>query len=145
MVLAISASTASANTVINITTPFAVSVFIPCANQGNGELVDFTGSLHQTLSITVNGNNVNIHEASNPQGAKGVGEITGDVWQANGVTFQDLNASVSGFPFEATFVNNIRLINGKEGSVLTHQNIHVTVNANGTATVFQDNSSFICK
>ena len=131
---------------LSIEIPFTFSVFIPCANQGNGEVVDFSGTLHEVISSTVNGNHVHLNNLFNPQGAKGVGETTGDVWEATGETRSDLNASVSGFPFTNTFVNNFKLINGKDhASFLVHENAHVTVNADGTTTANQDNFTFSCK
>ena len=125
--------------------PIVFSESIPCANQGNGEVVDFSGSLHAVFSSTVNGNNIHLNMLFNPQGIKGVGETTGDVWQATGETREDLTASVSAFPFTNTFVNNFKLIDGRGGSFLIHENFHVTVNADGTTTVLHDNFTFTCK
>lgn len=131
---------------LSLEIPFTMSVPIPCANQGNGEVVDFSGTLHEVISFTVNDNRVHINQMFNPQGAKGVGETTGDVWEATGETRQDINATVSFFPFVTTFVDNFKLINGKDGaSFLVHDNSHVTINANGTATAVQDNFTFSCK
>lgn len=135
---------ASAQTV-SIVIPLTFSQFIPCANQGNGETVDFSGSLHAVISSTVNGNNVHVNQLFNPQGAKGIGETTGDVWEATGDTRQDMTASVTSFPFETTFVNNFRLINGSAGSFIAHETFHVTVNADGTTTAFHDSLSMTCK
>lgn len=132
-------------TALSMEIPFPLSVFIPCANQGTGENVDFSGTLHILVSVTVNGNNVHINQLANPQGIKGVGETTGDVWSATGETRQDLNASVNVFPFETTFVNNFKLIDGRGGSFLVHENFHVTVLADGTTTAFHDNFRFSCK
>lgn len=135
---------ASAQTV-SFVIPFTFSQFIPCANQGNGETVDFSGRLHEVISSTVNANNVHVNQLFNPQGAKGIGETTGDVWEATGETRQDMTASVVSFPFETTFVNNFRLINGSAGSFIAHETFHVTVNADGTTTAFHDNLSMTCK
>jgi hypothetical protein len=130
---------------LSMEVPLALSVFIPCANQGNGEVVDFSGTLHVVISSTVNGNHIHVNQLVNPQGVKGVGETTGDVWQGTGETRQDLNASVSALPFEATFVDNFKLIDGRGGSFLIHENIHVTVNADGTTTASHDNLTITCK
>ena len=144
LVVSISALGASTQT-LSMQIPLALSVFIPCANQGNGEVVDFSGSLHVVISSTVNGNNIHLNTLFNPQGAKGVGETTGDVWQATGETRMDITASVSSFPFTNTFVNNFKLIDGSGGSFLIHENFHVTVNADGTTTALHDNFTFTCK
>jgi hypothetical protein len=141
LILSISVFAAS----ISIEIPLAFSQFIPCANQGNGETVDFSGTLHGVISSTVNRNNVHLNQLFNPQGVKGIGETTGDVWQATGDTRQDINASVNAFPFEATFVNNFRLVDGRDGSFLMHENLHVTVLADGTTTASHDHFTFTCK
>jgi hypothetical protein len=145
LVLTISVFAAASTEVINIVTPLTFRQMIPCANQGNGEFVDFSGTLHQLLTSTVNGNNIHLNLHSNPQGVKGVGETTGDVWVATGETRQDLNASINGFPFETTFVNNLKLVNGNGGSFQIHENTHVTVLADGTTTASVDNFSFTCR
>ncbi len=145
LVVSISALGSASTQTLSMEIPIVFSVSIPCANQGNGEVVDFSGTLHAVFSSTVNGNNVHLNILFNPQGVKGVGETTGDVWQATGETREDLTASVSAFPFTNTFVNNFKLIDGRGGSFLIHENFHVTVNANGTTTVFQDNFTFTCK
>ena len=141
LMVSISALAAS----LSMEIPLAFSQFIPCANQGNGEVVDFSGTLHVVISTTVNGNHIHVNLLANPQGVKGVGETTGDVWQGTGETRQDLNASVSALPFEATFVNNFKLIDGRGGSFLVHENIHVTINADGTTTASHDYLTFTCK
>jgi hypothetical protein len=145
LIVSISALGTASTQTISMKVPLALSEFIPCANQGNGEIVDFSGTLHVVISSTVNGNNVHINELFNPQGAKGVGETTGDVWQATGETRMDLTASVSAFPFETTFVNNFKLVDGRDGSFRIHENMHVTVNADGTLTASHDNLTFSCK
>ena len=145
LVLTISAFAAASAQTLSMEVPLTLSQFIPCANQGNGEVVDFTGTLHVVISSTVNGNNIHLNELFNPQGVKGVGETTGDVWAGTGVTRQDLTASISSFPFETTFVNNFKLIDGAGGSFLIHENAHLTVLADGTTTASVDNFTFTCK
>lgn len=141
LIVSISALGAS----VSMEVPLALSQFIPCANQGNGEVVDFSGTLHVVISSTVNGNHIHVNQLFNPQGVKGVGETTGDVWQGTGETRQDVNASVGALPFEITFINNFRLVDGRGGSFLVHENLHVTINADGTTTASHDNLTFTCK
>src|ERR1700745_3652366 len=80
LIVSISALGAASTQTQSMEVPLALSQFIPCANQGNGEIVDFSGTLHVVISSTVNGNNIHLNTLFNPQGAKGVGETTGDVW-----------------------------------------------------------------
>jgi hypothetical protein len=145
LVVSISALGGASTQTLSMEIPIVLSQSIPCANQGNGEVVDFSGTLHVVISSTVNGNNIHLNTLVDPQGIKGVGETTGDVWQGTGETRTDMTASVSSFPFTNTFVNNFKLINGRDGSFLVHENLHVTVNADGTTTAFQDNFTFTCK
>ena len=36
----------------------SLTVFVPCAAAGAGEIVDLTGPLHTLITFTINGNNV---------------------------------------------------------------------------------------
>jgi hypothetical protein len=126
--------------------PISISVFVPCAAGGNGEVVDLSGSLHVVFSITVNANNVHINTLFNPQGVNGVGETTGAKYQGTGETRSDMNFDVVAFPLNITFVNNFKIIGqGPNNNFLVHENLHITVNANGTLTTFIDNFSFTCQ
>ena len=45
-----------------------------------------------------------------------------------------------------TFVNNFRIIGqGSGNNFLVHETLHITVNADGTITVFHDNFSIDCR
>ena len=71
----------------NISVPLdGFSVFIPCANNGAGELVIFQGNLHVLLSFTINNNRVSGKDHFQPQGLTGTGNVTGDKYQGTGVT-----------------------------------------------------------
>ena len=118
--------------------------FIPCANGGAGELVTFSGTLHEVFHLTINGQNFLLKLHDQPQGLKGVGETTGDVYNATGVTQDKSRSGTVGFT--ETFVNNFKLIGpGPGNNLLIHENVHVTVNANGTLTVFHDHFTADCK
>ena len=62
------------------------TTFIPCANNGAGELVIFNGDLHILFSFAINGNNLSGKDHFQPQGLSGFGTVTGDKYQATGVT-----------------------------------------------------------
>jgi hypothetical protein len=118
--------------------------FIPCANAGAGEFVDFSGTLHEVFHTTINGSSFvqKIHDQ--PQGLKGVGEITGAVWNATGVTQDRFRSGTVGFT--ETFINNFKLIGpGTGNDLLIHENLHITVNGNGTLKVFRDHVTVSCK
>jgi len=118
--------------------------FIDCANGGAGELVVFTGTLHVVNHVTINGNKFVLKSHFQPQGLKGVGETTGDVYKATGVT-QDITRSGT-VGFTETGINNFKLIGpGPGNNLLIHDNFHVTVNGNGTVTVVHDHFTADCK
>jgi len=139
-----STTTALAEVTTNVGIPYAVTVLVPCANGGAGELVDLSGTLHVLILVTVDSDS-GFHAKSHfqPQGVSGIGQTTGAKYQATGVTQSQFNGKVGS---EFTFVNNFRIIGqGPGNNFLVHQNVHVTVNANGEVTANVDNSSVECK
>ena len=125
--------------------PFAQLAFVPCADGGAGELVLIEGTLHVLTHVSINGNQANIKEQFQPQGATGVGLTTGDTYHAVGGTkFHDTIPLTSGAQ-TFTLVNNFRLMGpGTDNNLQVHQNVHVTVNANGEITTEIDNTSAEC-
>ena len=120
------------------------SVFIPCADGGNGELVVFEGFLHSLTAETFDRNGgVHIKTHFQPQGLTGVGLTTGEKYQATGVTQDQFNAKLGQ---TYTLVNNFRIIGqGPGNNFLVHETYHFTINANGTVTVGHDNFTVDCK
>jgi len=126
--------------------PISLSVFVPCAAGGAGELIDVSGPLHVVLSTTVNANNFRVTQSFNPQGVVGTGQTTGDTYHGTGITRFDVTASVNAFPTEFTFVNNFYMIGTTStgGKLLIHETAHFTVDANGATTVNFDKPSVTC-
>jgi hypothetical protein len=123
--------------------PISISVFVPCAAGGAGEVVDLSGDLHTVFHLTF-ASNGSFHAVSeaNPQGVSGTGETTGAKYQGTGVTRSNFNGLVG---FETSFVNNFRIIGqGPGNNFLVHENFHVTVHPDGTVTGFVDNFSVAC-
>ena len=143
--LAAVAFSQATTTTSNDFVPFAFVVFVPCANGGTGEMVQVEGTLHLQQHITLNDNRTIVKTHSQPQGADGVGQTTGDRYSAVGVT-QDIETfPVTNGATEFTFVNNFRLIGAGPGNNFqVHQNIHVTIDANGNVRNDVDNSSLEC-
>src|SRR5262249_45797450 len=136
-------SAAQAAVITNQNIPIDISVFVPCANGGAGEVVDLSGTLHDMFAVTVNGNHFSAKVHDNPQGITGTGETTGDKYQGTGATQQQLSGNVGE---ETTFINNFRIVGqGPGNNFLVHENTHVTVNANGVVTASVDNFSIDCK
>ena len=132
---------------VNDSTDINLTVFVPCAAGGAGELVDLSGRLHTLITFTINGNNVSGMAHFQPQGLSGTGETTGDKYQATGVTKDtSFKLSLQNAQANQTFVNNFRIIGSRAGNnFLVHEEAHITFNANGTVTVFHDNLSIECK
>jgi hypothetical protein len=126
--------------------PFSQATFVPCANGGAGEIVLVSGTLHVLSHTTINGNNASLKTHFQPQGARGIGQVTGDEYNAVGVTQEHDKIPLSGSAGEFTFINNFRLIGpGPNNNLMVHQTIHMTVNANGTVTSQVDNSTTDCQ
>ena len=137
-------SIARADVTENVKVPVEIPVYIPCADGGAGEVVTLSGDLHTVLRYTESARG-GIHAASHfqPQGISGVGETTGDKYQATGVTQDEFNATVG---VEETFVNNFRIIGqGSGNNYLVHSVFHITFNANGSITAFVDRLSVDCR
>lgn len=110
-------------------------VFVPCANQGEGEIVLLNGTLHDLYHVTVNGNCVTVKSHSQPQAMKGEGQVTGDSYNGVGVTQDLFHARNVMFPFTYTYVNRFLIISPKGDSYTVRTTQHITVNANGQTTV----------
>jgi len=121
-------------------------VFVPCANGGAGEAVSGDLQLHILIASTVNDNNVSGKYHVQPQGGGLVGQTTGDTYQPTGVTEGTFKGSLLNGQFSETFVNNFRFIGqGPGNNFLVHENLHITVNADGDVTVAYLNFSLECK
>jgi hypothetical protein len=143
MLIPFTARAGAVNATVNVQVPLDLVVFVPCANGGAGENVEISGTLHILLHITINDNRVNIKEHFQPQDASGVGEDTGDVYHAVGVT-QD-QESFGAVSDEFTFINNFRIVGqGPGNNFQVHENVHITINANGDVTSVHDNLSATC-
>jgi hypothetical protein len=139
------ASPGSAGVIINDAVPFEQTVSVPCANGGAGEDVLVSGFLHVLITATLDASGT-IHTTTHfqPMGVAGTGLTTGDVYRATGITRDEANGNE--MPFEATSVNNFRLIGpGKGNNFLVHEVFHVNVDKDGVATVHVDSSSTECK
>jgi len=131
---------------VNKTNNIALSVFVPCAAGGAGEVVDLAGPLHTLISFTINGNEVSEILHFQPQGISGVGETTGQTYHATGITEESLKTALQNGAANTTFVNNFRIIGqGPGNNFLVHETAHVTINADGSVTVFHDDMSIVCK
>ena len=138
------ATVTQAAVVTNTSVPINITLFVPCANGGAGEIIEVSGPLHVLESVTFDGHGgFHVHVLFNPQDVTGTGLTTGDKYQGTGETQFDFNGTVG---FTNTYVNNFNMIGqGPGNNFKVHENAHITVNADGTITAFVDNFSFTCQ
>ena len=131
---------------VSTETPVSISGFATCPDGSIGEVVDLSGDMHELFHVTVDdGGAVHVTSHDNPQGIVGVGETTGAKYQGAGVTLDHENQGSGGLPFTFTYVNNFRVIGqGPGNNFLFHENMDVTINADGTITASTDNARFTC-
>jgi hypothetical protein len=139
---------ASATSVTTMNTaPFSVVVFVPCAAGGVGELVDLSGTFHFLSHVTFDdggGFHDSIHE--DLQAVSGIGETSGDRYQATGAMNDDTSLTDGG-TFAATFINNLRIVGQEPGNnFLIQENMHITVNpVDFMPSSFHDTFSVSCQ
>lgn len=143
--LAILVSSANAGVVFNTSDEISLSVFVPCAAGGAGEIVDLSGPLHTLITFTINSNNISGVEHFQPQGISGSGETTGLKYQATGVTSTSFKVSLQNGQSSQTFINRFDIIGqGPGNNFRVQETAHLTFNADGSVTVFFDNFRVEC-
>ena len=110
------------------------------------ETVALSGRLHLVTHGTISSSgHVNAVAHVNPQNIRGFGLTTGTVYLAPGMaqTVTNMNGPA---PLTDTFVNNFHLVgHGDAPDFLFHQNVHLTINANGDVTAAFDHVNLECK
>ena len=124
--------------------PFAQATFVPCANGGAGEVVLLEGVLHVQNHLTINNNRLSLKTHFQPQGVTGTGTVTGDKYQATGVTQEQDSTGIIGAS-EFSFINNFRIIGaGPDNNLQVHQVIEITIDANNIIRTNVINTSIDC-
>lgn len=111
------------------------SVFVPCANEGLGEVIDGFIKVHQLVGVTEDGaGGFHFHAEANYHGAA-VGSVTGDIYRIvfNGVTF-DNDVAGGGETFDLILRGDAIGL-GTASNYSTTIRSKVTVNANGDVVV----------
>lgn len=146
LALAIGAAPASAEVTENAKIPVEIDIEIPCANGGAGEEVLLTGNLHVQTSYVINGNVVRGRFHDQPEGVSGYGSVSGDRYEATGVSQGEFKSSLHNGQAIVSFINNFRIIGqGPGNNYLVHENIHLIINANGDHTTVVDGVEADCK
>src|SRR2546425_13102451 len=85
VVLLVSLQISHAEVITNVSVPVNIPVFIPCAAGGTGDLVVLS-DLHVLVRFT-RSKSGGVHAAAHfqPQGISGVGQTTGEKYQATGL------------------------------------------------------------
>ena len=130
----------------NISMPVEIVLEIGCANGGAGEVVTLTGDLHIVTSFAFKGDVVRGRFHFQPQGISGYGSVTGDKYQATGVDQGHFKATLKNGESVISSVNNFRIIGqGSGNNFLVHENLHMTINANGDITTVVEHAGADCK
>ena len=122
-----------------------VTIFVPCANNGAGELVALNGKGHYTFITTTTPTSETIGTTFQWQ-LSGIGMLTSLKYRSNwgGQTRE----TFEGFPLPINFTsdNIIRVFGQGPGSnFILRSTIHKTINADGTVTAKVDNYNVSCK
>ena len=118
-------------------------MFVACANNGAGEYVSITGPLNVVFVTTLN--NQGGFETKYELQFKGIsatGQTTGSLYRA-------VEASTGTFTGKVNSTYNLtsgfKMTRPLGDSFLVRENVHVTINAKGGATVSVDNFTVTCK
>lgn len=131
----------------HISQPFSTSLFIACANEGQGETVALSGTVEVVNHSSQDANGgVHLSMHVRPAAVTGVGATSGLTYRGTGGGLVSQFDAADGFPAVYSMINNFRIIGqGPGNNLLMHMTIHVTMNANGEQTAEVDLSSNDCK
>ena len=122
-------------------------VWVPCAADGAGEWVRFSGGLLNVFHFTEDrAGGFKYMQGTMLQDVVGYGEVTGDRYIVNGPDQGYFHGTISGVPSTETFVWQSRVIGpGSASDMHLHGVYHFTLNANGELTVFRDSLRMTCR
>ena len=112
--------------------PFSVLMWIPCANDGAGELVEGEFEVHVAWHYDKDGNLLRFN--ANPQCGTAIGLTTGTAFRVVGTTqgLTDINPTTGAFT--DTYVNRFRVVGQGGINFIVKQTTHLTINANDEIT-----------
>jgi len=118
---------------INERIPVDFEDFVPCASDGEGEVVHLTGELHFSFHVTLDsagGAHIKVH--SNTEGLIGTGLTTGDKYQGKDLIHFNLNVKEG---VQSTQISTFHIIGqGNANDFLAHVTLHITIHPDGTVT-----------
>jgi hypothetical protein len=139
------AGAAATTTMTNVKTPFSTPAQACTNGVPGGEVVDFSGTIHEVFQVTNDSaGGFHVRQLSNLEGVSGIGETTGAKYQLTGTpSLLEINTKAG---FEETLVNNFYVVGpGPGNNFVFHETAHVTVNANGTVTAQHLSFTFDCR
>lgn len=127
--------------------PLDLSVVLPCANGGLGEVVDFDGTFSELYHVTVDETGgFHVHIVETQSDVHGVGATTGDRYVSTRVNLFVYNQGSGGLPITSTQQLVFRIVGpgaGNDASLRITN--HTTLNADGTVTVAFDTYTAECE
>ena len=114
----------------------------PCTQ----EYIHFTGEALITTHYVINGNNISGEYHYNAQGEKGEGLNSGIQYQGVGSTNQQFTDSFTNGLYVVTYKSRITMVApGKENNFVYGFDLHITINASGSISVYREGGLFICQ
>ncbi|MET8834191.1 hypothetical protein ABZV78_09770 [Micromonospora sp. NPDC004540] len=127
--------------------PMDLSVLLPCANGGLGEVVDFDGTISEVYHVTVDETGgFHVHAVETQSNVHGIGATTGDRYVSTRVNLFVYNQGSGSLPITSTQQLVFRIVGpgpGNDASIRITN--HTTVNADGTVTVAFDTFTAECE
>jgi len=134
--LVVSPPTTHAATTQSFERDFSAVLTPPC---DGAEAVELQGSVHLTAGVTQDqrgGLHLRVHV--NYQGVTGTGTVSGATYEVP--TTVNLNTNLGSATTFTTTVNVRFISHGSAPNFNMHQNVHITINANGEITAIVDNN-----
>lgn len=126
----VSAMTVVQNRNIENFIPVDKTVFVSCANNGNGEEVRITGTMNVISQLNTNGNRFTLTYHTNPTGVKAVGLTTGDQFTVSGGSQSTLSGSFTSNQYTTTLTEQFRLV-GPTSTFIVRYQFQITIGADG--------------
>lgn len=127
---------------VNELIDYTVMISVPCA----GDIIQFEGQIHVTNHVTMNKDRVTVKFLHNRQGLSGTGLISGDKYQATGVTQYTQTGPLVNGQYSLTYPTTFNVVGqGTGNNLMFHTTFHFTVNTDGTVITEVKEISFECK
>jgi hypothetical protein len=144
---AATSSNAAVTSTVILKIPIVFRGFIPCANGGNGEYGNVTGTGFFDTHLTINGNNFIMKFHNHSTAETGIGETTGDIYVAR---FEENSTTEKGSftngQYKTSYLLNASAIGkGSVPNLRYGARVNVILNANGTMTASINDAYITCE